>query len=185
MLTTRSLTSVGYTNDYECEDTHVYYGRGFCRASTMMELYSIDIEEETERVDVPDTEKCTDLKNSNEIEPEQEPNISPDAANIILKSERNPSFVDETTLNSQDESYCQDTLGESTFTEPENMKICKLGKTPPIEIIHRPLKDLINKTNKMIYDVDSNHVQYKAGLSKRCRKIPSLHRTQGKDAVSR
>lgn len=40
------------------------------------------------------------------------------------------------------------------------------------EVVHKPLKDLIFKTNKELYDVDSNIVRYRVGLSK---KVPSLH----------
>lgn len=44
------------------------------------------------------------------------------------------------------------------------------------EHVHKPLKDLIYKTNKEFYDVDSHKVKYKAGLSKRSAMLPSLHR---------
>lgn len=46
------------------------------------------------------------------------------------------------------------------------------------EYVHKPLKDLIYKTNKNIYDVDSRKVKYKAGLSKRNNILPSLHRNR-------
>lgn len=42
----------------------------------------------------------------------------------------------------------------------------------PSEHVHKPLKDLIFKANKEFYDVDSNKVRMKVGLSK---KVPSLH----------
>lgn len=41
--------------------------------------------------------------------------------------------------------------------------------------VHKSLKDLIFKTNKEIYAVDSNKVKYKVGLSKRGSSLPSLH----------
>lgn len=50
--------------------------------------------------------------------------------------------------------------------------------------IHKSLKDLIFKTNKEIYAVDSNKVKYKVGLSKRGSSLPSLHpkkRSAGND----
>lgn len=40
------------------------------------------------------------------------------------------------------------------------------------ENVHKPLKDLIFKTNKELYNMDSNKVRIKVGLSK---KVPSLH----------
>lgn len=41
--------------------------------------------------------------------------------------------------------------------------------------VHKSLKDLIFKTNKEFYAVDSNKVRYKVGLSKRGSSLPSLH----------
>ncbi|CCK71555.1 Hed1p KNAG_0H01420 [Huiozyma naganishii CBS 8797] len=42
--------------------------------------------------------------------------------------------------------------------------------------VHKSLKELIYKTNRELYDVDSNKVQYKAGLSRESgHHIPSLH----------
>lgn len=42
--------------------------------------------------------------------------------------------------------------------------------------IHRPLRELINKTNKTCYQVDSSKVRYKAGLSKNTSlRVPHLH----------
>ena len=40
--------------------------------------------------------------------------------------------------------------------------------------IHKPLKDLINKTNQNCYNADPDRVHYKAGLSKK-RTMPHLH----------
>lgn len=47
-----------------------------------------------------------------------------------------------------------------------------VGDLSSHEFVHKPLKDLIFRTNKDIYDVDSNRVKYRVGLSKR---VPSLH----------
>ena len=40
---------------------------------------------------------------------------------------------------------------------------------------HKSLKDLIFETNRAMYNVDSNKIRYKAGLSRNIRSIPSLH----------
>lgn len=47
-----------------------------------------------------------------------------------------------------------------------------VGDLSSHEFVHKPLKDLIFRTNKELYDVDSNRVKYRVGLSKR---VPSLH----------
>lgn len=45
-----------------------------------------------------------------------------------------------------------------------------------IPVVHRPLKDLINKTYKDFYNTDGNKIHIKAGLSKRTvSSLPSLH----------
>lgn len=50
--------------------------------------------------------------------------------------------------------------------------LCRAGTAS----IHRPLRELINKTNKTCYQVDSNKVRYKAGLSKNSSlRVPHLH----------
>ena len=40
---------------------------------------------------------------------------------------------------------------------------------------HKSLKDLIFETNRAMYNVDSNKIRYKVGLSRNIRSIPSLH----------
>lgn len=70
-----------------------------------------------------------------------------------------PSSSSEYEGDLEDESYT-DTLGTSA------------NDSFPTETVHKPLKDLIFKANKEVYDVDSNKVRMKVGLSKR---VPSLH----------
>lgn len=50
------------------------------------------------------------------------------------------------------------------------------------ESVHKPLKDLIYQTNKRFYDVDSNKVRYKAGLSRKGLAVPSLHHKKSPDS---
>ena len=58
------------------------------------------------------------------------------------------------------------------FKRCEKSHDTSAGDLSSHEFVHKPLKDLIFKTNKEIYDVDSNRVKYRVGLSKR---VPSLH----------
>ena len=46
----------------------------------------------------------------------------------------------------------------------------------PVILVHRPLKELINKTYLDIFNADANKIHYKAGLSKNTvASLPSLH----------
>lgn len=59
----------------------------------------------------------------------------------------------------------------STIMTPET----SLDEIPMSDGVHQSLKDLIYRTNKQLYDVDSNKVKYKAGLSRKGLSVPSLH----------
>lgn len=42
--------------------------------------------------------------------------------------------------------------------------------------VHKPLRDLINHTNKTMYNVDVDTVKFRVGLSRnQCMRLPSLH----------
>ncbi|QLQ80396.1 hypothetical protein HG537_0D03970 [Torulaspora globosa] len=74
------------------------------------------------------------------------------------------------SLPSDEEANCTEQIWE-TGTADTSVDDSQLS-----EWVHKPLKDLIFKTNKRFYDIDSNKVRYKVGLSRRAAVIPSLHR---------
>lgn len=77
------------------------------------------------------------------------------------------SVTDNSILQSNHSTFCDESDNSFILVRPLPRK--------DTQIIHKPLKDLIYKTNKEIYNVDSHKVQYKAGLSKKNTLIPSLH----------
>lgn len=74
---------------------------------------------------------------------------------------------------------------ENTFEEGKiSNDMIKEGFSTPrillneIPVVHRSLKDLINKTYKDFYNTDGNKIHIKAGLSKKSvSNLPSLHPT--------
>ncbi|CUS21609.1 LAQU0S03e06546g1_1 [Lachancea quebecensis] len=60
--------------------------------------------------------------------------------------------------------------------EPGPLLPCQQSVIQNSIVVHKSLRDLINKTNQTCYQADSNKVHYKAGLSRRSSKhIPHLH----------
>lgn len=76
----------------------------------------------------------------------------------------------EKALQFDGETSCTEEVWETGSAETS------LDESQSSDWVHKPLKDLIFKTNKRFYDIDSNKVRYKAGLSRRASMIPSLHR---------
>lgn len=114
--------------------------------------------------------KYTALRESSNTEQEEE--HLPSSQETEVQTNREISFrSNDSTLE----------ISISSFPESEENSHNKsyndtLGTLPndslSHENVHKPLKDLIFKTNKELYDMDSNKVRVKVGLSK---KVPSLH----------
>ncbi|CAR22143.1 Hed1p [Lachancea thermotolerans CBS 6340] len=70
-----------------------------------------------------------------------------------------------------------DGVPSPTQAEPNSVLSCQRSvlQSPDVSV-HKPLRDLINKTNHACYRTDSSKVRYKAGLSRKSSKlIPHLH----------
>lgn len=60
--------------------------------------------------------------------------------------------------------------------DKQQTKNILLKYNDPIVSVHKPLKELINKTYQDFYNIDANKIHYKAGLSKKTiASLPSLH----------
>ncbi|CCD22747.1 Hed1p NDAI_0A05920 [Naumovozyma dairenensis CBS 421] len=101
---------------------------------------------------------------------------SPDSTSSIGGFQNMPNSQSSEKAPKKDEE--ED--GITNFIDKENLPIPSLptsnrnNKTYPV---HKPLKDLILQTNKLIYDVDSTKITFKVGLSKKQgRNLPSLHK---------
>lgn len=80
-----------------------------------------------------------------------------------------------------EETHDHQSGGEENTWVPETPET-SLDEVSLPEAVHKSLKDLIYKTNRNLYDVDSNKVKYKAGLSRKGLAVPSLHRRKGPDS---
>ncbi|EDO19267.1 hypothetical protein Kpol_1036p9 [Vanderwaltozyma polyspora DSM 70294] len=113
------------------------------------------ISEEGSKEESLEPQECIELSDYTESPPNPEPGQERACSSSPFYSSPSSSIPDETeeqnkTMHSEDqhEDYTQ---------------------------VHKSLKELIDKTNRSLYNVDSRIVTYKAGLSKKCSLLPSLH----------
>ncbi|QLL34475.1 hypothetical protein HG536_0G03370 [Torulaspora globosa] len=128
------------------------------REDSMMEQDEASVDDSVERV-VIDLERPA----SKNAEQDENYNERSDGSTYTEKDS-------EKSSPSDDEANCTEQTWE-TGTAETSVDDSQLS-----EWVHKPLKDLIFKTNKRFYDIDSNKVRYKVGLSRRAAMIPSLHR---------
>lgn len=131
-----------------------------------------------DRMSLSDSEVPT-LEGHNEDADENKPILSDVATSCDQESreERDDSLVSsqhsytEIEQNQNDEGMetKEEKISEDTSFETSTDHI------PSVDCVHKSLKDLIYKTNKELYQIDSNKVRYKAGLSRKGAIIPSLH----------
>lgn len=101
-----------------------------------------------------------------------EQNIQCDRKDLYSHRDPDISTVDEVHPDHFDNNDCLPTKGKTMM---DNINQNELPQNQDLPHVHKPLKDLINKTNRRLYNVDSSKVTYKAGLSKRRAELPSLH----------
>ncbi|GAV46572.1 hypothetical protein ZYGR_0A01640 [Zygosaccharomyces rouxii] len=114
--------------------------------------------------------KYTALPGSSGTEQEEANNSSSQNTEVQANCEssfhsNNSTLGDPPSSSSEYEGDLEDGSYTDTLSTSVNDSL-------PPENVHKPLKDLIFKANKEAYDVDSNKVRIKVGLSK---KVPSLH----------
>lgn len=121
--------------------------------------------------EVGEVSEFSQLEYQTEAHPETRPN-----------SQRESSLeVEAVPDTSVEEIHDHQSGGGENAWVPETPET-SLDEVSLPEGVHKSLKDLIHKTNKNLYDVDSNKVKYKAGLSRKGLAVPSLHRRKGPDS---
>lgn len=146
-----------------------------------------------------DLEKCNSIIDPKSIELIEEGEYTfnrDDSFNSSLSIETSLDQEDgqDSGLDSQSAGLGLDTQGEAI--EEVQIPVISNSVTPPVETseelkdrappspnpskpdeinVHKPLKDLIHRTNRSYYQVDSNKVRHRVGLSKRTTALPHLH----------
>lgn len=165
-VTTLAVTPLSQVEERlgELELAESKFEVGSTSAKESVECY--DKEEDEEFAGI----KYTALPENSETEQEEEQRSSSQGTEVQENrepsSDSNNSTLENLTSSFpeyegdlEDES-CADTMGTS------------VNDSLSAKNVHKPLKDLIFKANKEYYDMDSNRVRIKVGLS---RKVPSLH----------
>lgn len=147
-LVERSLDRMGLEECEECGES-------------VVEQYEASADDSVERVVI-------DLERTTSKDAEQEENYK-ERSDDSTYSERDSGKSSPEAANCTEEANCTEQIWE-TGTAETSVDDSQLS-----EWVHKPLKDLIFKTNKRFYDIDSNKVRYKVGLSRRAAVIPSLH----------
>ncbi|CAI1814285.1 hypothetical protein SEUBUCD646_0B01500 [Saccharomyces eubayanus] len=94
----------------------------------------------------------------------------------LTKSKQNGSFIAENT-DPDANRITQEQKQNTTVKEPTRKQpLSSRKKSPPRK--NKSLKDLIYETNKTLYQVDSNKVKYKVGLSKKQLSSPKAENNQ-------
>ncbi|CCF58265.1 hypothetical protein KAFR_0E01110 [Kazachstania africana CBS 2517] len=103
----------------------------------------------------------------------------------MLQYQEDPADESIQSLTVQFNETREDYLSQANADELIDLQLMNDESVPcrnieeqeaPMQAIHIPLKDLIYRTNKEFYNIDSNKVKFKAGLTKRNKQLlPSLH----------
>lgn len=154
----------------------------------------VEVEPEEEGSHILEEEQTIDTSVQDEVDEVtiQEKNILSTPPYLIPELTSKDLLADNTTKitsdQPQDEAYelpdysiaRNNTLAEeetNTISIKEGFPTQRVSLNE-IPAVHRPLKDLINKTYKDFYNTDGNKIHIKAGLSKKSvSNLPSLHPT--------
>lgn len=171
----RSRTVIGTTEEARLRPVaHRSATMSPCLPSVHVVERSLDLMGLNECEDSIEEESDTPIPNTVEqvVIDQEEPEVR-DREEEVSQQESDSSVHTEEPDNSSQvdgEVGCKEEIWEMGTPETS------VDESHSSDCVHKPLKDLIFKTNKEFYDIDSNKVRYKVGLSRRAAMIPSLHK---------